>query len=59
MCFFAVGNFKPGVKVSVEFILPESHRFERVRGTIRSRMIYLYGVEYEAPVPTPSRHHAL
>ena len=55
MCFFAVGNFNPGAKVSVEFVLPESHRFERVRGIIRSRTIYLYGVEYEAPVTTARR----
>jgi hypothetical protein len=48
MCFFALGNFTPGAQISLEFISPDSGQPARVRGTVRSRTVYLYGVEYEA-----------
>ena len=47
MCFFAVGNFDLGDRVNVEFIRPESANSGRVRGIIRNRAVYLYGMEYE------------
>jgi hypothetical protein len=47
MCFFAVGNFDLGDRVNVEFIQPESANSGRVRGIIRNRAVYLYGMEYE------------
>jgi len=48
MCFFALGNFAPGTQVHLEFVNPETGETHFVRGTIRSRSVYLYGVEYEA-----------
>jgi PilZ domain len=48
MCFFALGNFTPGAQIGLEFISPDSGQPARVRGTIRNRTVYLYGVEYEA-----------
>jgi PilZ domain len=48
MCFFALGNFTPGAQICLEFVDPHSGEPARVRGTIRNRAVYLYGVEYEA-----------
>ncbi len=47
MCFFAVGDFPLGARISVEFSNPILGQPGRRRGTIRNRTIYLYGVEYE------------
>lgn len=47
MCFFAVGNLTPGTQISLEFVDPHSGKAGRVRGTIRNRVVYLYGVEYD------------
>jgi hypothetical protein len=47
LCFFAVGNFDLGSQINVEFMNRGSGKFGRVRGTIRNRAVYLYGVEYE------------
>lgn len=55
MCFFAVGNFPTGAQISVEFINPASGKSDRVRGVIRNRAVYLYGVEYEMPGSGASR----
>jgi PilZ domain len=53
MCFFALGNFTPGTEVCLEFVSPSSDAPDsgqpgRIRGTIRNRKVYLYGVEYAA-----------
>jgi hypothetical protein len=48
MCFFALGNLTPGSQISLEFVSPDSGEPARVRGTVRNRTVYLYGVEYEA-----------
>jgi PilZ domain len=48
MCFFALGNFAPGTQVWLEFVNSNHGEPQRVRGTIRNRTVYLYGVEYEA-----------
>jgi PilZ domain len=52
MCFFALGNFTPGTEVCLEFVspssdAPDSGKPGRIRGTIRNRAVYLYGVEYD------------
>jgi c-di-GMP-binding flagellar brake protein YcgR len=47
MCLFAVGNLTPGTQISLEFVDPHSGKADRVQGTVRNRVVYLYGVEYE------------
>jgi hypothetical protein len=47
MCFFAVGNFVPGERIRFRFLDPDSGESGHGRGTIRSRTVYLYGVEYD------------
>ena len=51
MCFFAVGDFPTGARIGVEFDNPILQQAGLLRGTIRNRTIYLYGVEYEILTP--------
>jgi PilZ domain-containing protein len=46
MSLFAAANVAVGTKVRIEFVSPASDRGLSVLGTIRNRMVYLYGVEY-------------
>ena len=53
MCLFAAANLPIGETVGVEFKAPNSESLVRALGTIRSRAVYLYGLEF---VPTRLPH---
>ena len=53
MYLFAAANLPIGETVGVEFKTPNSERLVRASGTIRSRAVYLYGLEF---VPGASHH---
>jgi hypothetical protein len=46
MSLFAAANVAVGTRVRIEFVSPASDKRTAVMGTIRNRMVYLYGVEY-------------
>jgi hypothetical protein len=52
---FAVANLAIGDTVGVEFRTPSSQNLVRTFGTIRSRAVYLYGLEF---FPNGVSHHA-
>jgi hypothetical protein len=43
---FAAANLPVGSQIKVEFKNPRTHESVRVRGKIRNRTVYLYGVEF-------------
>jgi len=46
MCLFAVANLHIGSPVEVAFRKPESRERVHLRGTVRHRALYLYGIEF-------------
>ena len=46
ICLFAAANLPVGSQVKVEFKNPRTDESVRVRGKIRNRTVYLYGVEF-------------
>src|SRR5882672_11861315 len=46
ICLFAAANPPVGSQVKVEFKTPHTHEPVRVRGKVRNRSVYLYGVEF-------------
>jgi len=46
MGLFAVANLHIGSNVEVEFDSPNTEQRYRIRGIIRHRALYLYGVEF-------------
>ena len=46
MSLFAAANVAVGTRVKVDFLTSASEQHISVMGTIRNRMVYLYGVEY-------------
>jgi hypothetical protein len=48
ICLFAAANLPIGSQVKVEFKNPRTDESVRVRGKIRNRTVYLYGVEFLA-----------
>jgi threonine/homoserine efflux transporter RhtA len=46
MCLFAIANLPLGSQIELEFLPPWSKEPVRVRGTIRHRALYLYGIEF-------------
>lgn len=46
MSLFAAANVAVGTRVKVDFLTSASEHHISVMGTIRNRMVYLYGVEY-------------
>jgi len=60
MCLFAAANLPIGETVGVEFKAPNSESLVRALGKIRSRAVYLYGLEFipaglpHSPAPTKS-----
>jgi c-di-GMP-binding flagellar brake protein YcgR len=46
ICLFAAANLPVGSQVKVEFKTPHTHEPVRVRGKVRNRSVYLYGVEF-------------
>jgi hypothetical protein len=47
---FAAANLPVGSNVEVEFQNPRTHESLYVRGKIRNRSVYLYGVEFIADI---------
>ena len=48
LCLFAAANLPVGSQVKVEFKTPFTDEPVRVRGKVRNRSVYLYGVEFLA-----------
>ena len=48
MSLFTLSNLPLGSEVEVEFVPPRSHEMVRRSGTVRSRALYLYGIEFVA-----------
>lgn len=46
ICLFALANLAIGAQIDVELIEPICGKPIRVRGVIRNRLVYLYGVEF-------------
>src|ERR1022692_4648002 len=46
ICLFAAANLPVGSQVKVEFRTPHNDEPVRVRGKVRNRSVYLYGVEF-------------
>ena len=46
ICLFAAANLPVGSQVNVEFKTPNSNEPVMVRGKVRNRSVYLYGVEF-------------
>ena len=46
ICLFAAANLPVGSQVKVEFRTPHTGESVRVRGKVRNRSVYLYGVEF-------------
>jgi hypothetical protein len=46
LCLFAAANLPVGSNVKVEFNTPYTDEPVRVRGKVRNRSVYLYGVEF-------------
>ena len=46
ICLFAAANLPVGSQVNVEFRTPHTGEAVRVRGKVRNRSVYLYGVEF-------------
>jgi len=46
ICLFAAANLPVGSQINVEFKGPNSNEPVRVRGKVRNRSVYLYGVEF-------------
>jgi hypothetical protein len=46
ICLFAAANLPLGSQIKVEFKTPNTDQPVRVRGKVRNRSVYLYGVEF-------------
>ncbi len=46
ICLFAAANLPVGSDIDVEFNNPRTDEPVRVRGKVRNRSVYLYGVEF-------------
>jgi hypothetical protein len=46
ICLFAAANLPVGSHINVEFKNPRTKEPVRVRGKVRNRSVYLYGVEF-------------
>ena len=46
MCLFAIANLHIGSPIEVAFHQTESREHVRLRGTVRHRALYLYGIEF-------------
>ena len=46
ICLFAAANLPVGSQVKVEFKTPHADEPVRIRGKVRNRSVYLYGVEF-------------
>lgn len=48
MCLFMLSDLPLGSQVEVQFLPPRSQELVRMSGTVRSRALYLYGIEFLA-----------
>jgi hypothetical protein len=48
MSLITLSNLPVGSQVDVEFLPPSSQKIVRLSGTVRSRALYLYGIEFLA-----------
>lgn len=48
MSLITLSNLPVGSQVDVEFMPPSSQEIVRLSGTVRSRALYLYGIEFLA-----------
>jgi hypothetical protein len=46
MCLFAIANLHIGSPIEVAFHQTDSREHVRLRGTVRHRALYLYGIEF-------------
>jgi hypothetical protein len=46
ICLFVLANLAIGAQIDIEFIESVCDKPIRVRGIIRNRLVYLYGVEF-------------
>jgi hypothetical protein len=46
MCLFMLSDLPLGSQVEVQFLPPRSQELVRMSGTVRSRALYLYGIEF-------------
>ena len=46
MCLFTIANLALGAQIQIEFLPPRATERVRVRGTVRHRALYLYGIEF-------------
>ncbi len=46
ICLFALANLAVGTEVKIEFPTQRSEEPVRIRGAVRNRAVYLYGVEF-------------
>jgi hypothetical protein len=48
MSLITLSNLPLGSQIDVEFMPPSSQEIVRLSGTVRSRALYLYGIEFFA-----------
>lgn len=46
MCLFAISNLPLGAQIEIEFLPQRCTERVRMRGTVRHRAFYLYGIEF-------------
>jgi hypothetical protein len=46
ICVFTLSHLKVGSEIKLEFLSPIAQRKVQLSGTIRSRALYLYGIEF-------------
>lgn len=47
MCVFTLSHLDVGSEVKLEFLPPFAHKTVQLCGTVRSRALYLYGIEFQ------------
>ena len=53
MCLFAAANLPMGSEVELAFLPRRGSRRVQIRGTVRHRALYLYGIEFHAESDQP------
>ena len=46
ICLFALANLVIGARIDIEFMDSSRDKPIQVRGVVRNRVVYLYGVEF-------------
>jgi PilZ domain len=55
MCLFAIANLPVGSQIQVEFLPPDCEERVLIRGAVRYRALYLYGIEFLVDSQRPAR----